>query len=199
MHWDPEVGCVYLETADALVLIDPLAPPQGTTDAADFWQLLESDIARTGHSLDILLSWAGEWMSHIRSAPEIRERHPDSRIWAPVGAKDEMVKRNVPVTNWFAPGDALPGGVQAFPTVVAGEVVFWLPEQRALVPADGIDGVPGGLCLQPDSWLAEGVTPQAQRDALKPLLELPIELVLVSHGEPVLVDGHAALAKVVEG
>jgi hypothetical protein len=64
------------------------------------------------------------------------------------------------------------------------------------VPADVIDGTPdGGLCLLPDSWLADGVTAQAQRDSLIPLLDLPIELVLVSHGEPVLANGHAALAE----
>ena len=32
------------------------------------------------------------------------------------------------------------------------------------------------------------------REALRPLLDLPVELVLASHGEPVLADGHAALA-----
>lgn len=70
------------------------------------------------------------------------------------------------------------------------------PKHRALVPADVIDGSPGGgLCLSPDSWLAEGVSAEAQRDALLPLLDLPVELVLVSHGEPVLSDGHAALAQ----
>jgi hypothetical protein len=33
------------------------------------------------------------------------------------------------------------------------------------------------------------------KERLRPLLELPVELVLVSHGEPVLQDGHAALSK----
>jgi hypothetical protein len=33
------------------------------------------------------------------------------------------------------------------------------------------------------------------RAALIPLLDLPIEMVLVSHGEPVLRDGHAELER----
>ncbi len=41
----------------------------------------------------------------------------------------------------------------------------------------------------PDSWLEEGVTHELDRDALLPVLELPIDMVLVSHGEPVLEDG----------
>jgi hypothetical protein len=33
------------------------------------------------------------------------------------------------------------------------------------------------------------------RAALAPLVELPVERVLVSHGEPVLENGHAALSR----
>jgi hypothetical protein len=195
LHWDPAVGCLYLEAPDALVLIDPLAPPGGSEDAVEFWQLLDDDMARTGHSLDVLVSSADEWMSHVRSAPEIAARYPKSRVWAPLGAKEQMLKRTTTVTDWFVPGDSLPGSVQALSTGLPSEVVFWLPEQRALVPADVIDGIPGGLCVIPDSWLADGVTSEAQRNSLLPLLELPIEMVLVSHGEPVLTDGRAALAR----
>lgn len=91
-------------------------------------------------------------------------------------------------------GDPLPGGVQAFATVLAAEIVLWLPEHRALVTADVIAATQNGdLCLMPDSWLEEGVTHELDRDALLPVLELPIDMVLVSHGEPVLEDGHAAL------
>ena len=200
LHWAPEVGCVYLETPDALVLIDPLAPPDGTEDADRFWELLESDMARTGHSLDVILTWAGEFMSHVRSAPDILARYSSTRVWAPIGARAEMLKRTQAVTDWFTPGDALPGGVEAYATVLPGEVVLWLPEHRALVPADVIDGTAdGGLCVLPDSWLAEGVSAEAQRESLLPLLNLPVDFVLVSHGEPVLTDGHAALARALAG
>jgi hypothetical protein len=51
----------------------------------------------------------------------------------------------------------------------------------------------GPLRICPDSWIGKpgraGV-----RAALSPLLDLPIELVLVSRGEPVLARGRAALA-----
>jgi glyoxylase-like metal-dependent hydrolase (beta-lactamase superfamily II) len=187
---------VYLETPDALVLIDPLAPPDGADDADGFWELLKSDSARTGHPFDVILTLANEWMSHVRSAPEIVDRHPSAGVWAPLGAQEEMLRRTQVVTNWFEPGDALPGGVEAYATALPGEVILWLPEHRALVPGDVIDGTAdGGLCVIPDSWLAEGMTAAAQRDALLPLLDLPVELVLVSHGEPVLRNGRAALAQ----
>jgi hypothetical protein len=77
--------------------------------------------------------------------------------------------------------------------------MIWLPEPCALVPGDRIlgDGR-GGLRLCPESWLgylASGITLDGLREALRPLLDLPIELVLVSHGAPVLADGRAALAR----
>ena len=34
-NWDPEVGCVYHETAEAVLLIDPLVPPEDTARPAE--------------------------------------------------------------------------------------------------------------------------------------------------------------------
>jgi hypothetical protein len=36
------------------------------------------------------------------------------------------------------------------------------------------------------------------REALRPLLDLPVEMVLVSHGEPVLRGGRDAISRVLE-
>jgi hypothetical protein len=67
------------------------------------------------------------------------------------------------------------------------------------VPGDRILGDrPPGLRLCPASCLRylDGFTQDDLRDALRPLLALPIELVLVSHGEPVVADGRAELERV---
>jgi hypothetical protein len=73
--------------------------------------------------------------------------------------------------------------------------MFWLPEVRTLVPGDRLLGDPGGgLRLCPESWLYwVSVDRHGLRLLLEPLLELAIERVLVSHGEPVLHDGNEAL------
>ncbi len=75
--------------------------------------------------------------------------------------------------------------------------MFWLAEQRALIPGDRILGAPdGGLRLCPESWLYwVRVNREELRALLMPLLELPIERVLVSHGEPVLSGGAEALRR----
>jgi hypothetical protein len=90
----------------------------------------------------------------------------------------------------------VPGGVKPWPLRGAGETLFWLPAVAALVPGDSILGAQdGGLRLSPDSWLEEERVDRAGlAQLLRPLLELPIERVLVSHGEAVPHDGRAALA-----
>jgi hypothetical protein len=57
--------------------------------------------------------------------------------------------------------------------------------------------------LCPESWLT--YLPRDTRPSLaevatrmRPLLDLPIEMVLVSHGEPVLSDGRHALARALD-
>jgi len=91
----------------------------------------------------------------------------------------------------------MPAGVEAIPVPTFDETVYWLPEPRALVPGDRLIGSPGGVRMCPASWLdyipGKPGTDDL-RTALLPLLELPVEHVLVSHGEPVLDDGRDAVA-----
>ena len=46
--WGQMVGCLYLETSDGIVLIDPLAPPDESDDGRRFWEVLDREVARLG-------------------------------------------------------------------------------------------------------------------------------------------------------
>ena len=117
-----------------------------------------------------------------------------ARIWAPTTSRAAVARRAGSVTDAFRPGDSLPGGLEAFRTARRAEVVFWLPEHRALVPGDVLLGDDaGGVRMCPESWLPGGIGHAELAESLRPLLELPVERVLVSHGEPVLEGGSAAL------
>ena len=83
-----------------------------------------------------------------------------------------------------------PGGVELVLDRF-GERVYWIPEHRSLVFGDVVLGRGGGLEL-PRSWIGEEHY-EATVEALRPLLELPVERVLVAHGEPVLETGQARL------
>lgn len=87
-------------------------------------------------------------------------------------------------------------GVHPFPLRGAGETVYWIPSAGTLVPGDSLIGDPDGVRVCPESWLADQEADRAGlARLLVPLLELPVQRILVSHGEPVLHAGHEALAR----
>jgi hypothetical protein len=89
----------------------------------------------------------------------------------------------------------------------ADETMFWLPAHRALVPGDLIIGAEPaaegeGVRLCPDSWLTYVEPPLTQaglRALLRPLLDLPVKCIVVSHGAPLRSGGAAALAALLSG
>lgn len=173
--WQREVGCVYWEADDAVVLVDPLVP----TDEPErdrFLEALDHDVRRHGLPVVVLLTCA--W--HRRSADELAERYQGRVIEPPAD-------------------EPLPGGAVAVRAPSAEEVVFWLPAARAVVPGDVLLAADGGLTLCPESWLpSRGGRAQLARD-LAPLLDLPVERVLTSHGPPVLEGGREALVRALAG
>ena len=67
-EWRKDVGCVYLETDDATVLIDPLVAPE---DSERFLEYLDADVERASSPVHILLTvyW------HVRSSAELAKRY----------------------------------------------------------------------------------------------------------------------------
>jgi hypothetical protein len=167
--WDPMVGSVLYEAPDAVALIDPLLPSQGREQ---FLSWLDARVAGRAVSVLTTIHW------HRRDREQLAERYRagTSRAW-----------------NWIPPG------IEPRLLRGAGEIMFWLPAVDTLVAGDrliGADG--GGLAVCPESWLADVRADRAGVAALmRPLLELPIERVLVSHGEPVLAGGRAALSQAI--
>jgi hypothetical protein len=175
-EWKEEVGCVAVDTEDGLVLIDPLDPPAA--------------VAKPAHVLLTVFF-------HLRSTGDVAA----PRIWAAKYSTRSAANRGVTVTDDVAAG-GLPGGIVPIQTARRSEVVYWLPEQRAVVVGDVLLGAgakpkatdePLRLC--PERWLS-GPTLDDLRVSLAPLLDLPVERVLVSHGAPVLENGRAELERV---
>jgi glyoxylase-like metal-dependent hydrolase (beta-lactamase superfamily II) len=103
------------------------------------------------------------------------------------------------VTDSFGADDPLPGAIEAYRTARAAEVVYWIAVHGALVPGDVLlgDGR-GGARMCPESWLPSSKKHADLSASLKPLLDLPVERILVSHGEPVLSGASTALARALE-
>jgi hypothetical protein len=172
--WGPEVGCAACAAPGALVVVDPLVPGG---EEEPFFARMDELVASHGPRVAVLTTIG----FHRRSRAAFVERY---------GATTSRAKA------------ALPAGVRTVPIRRAGEVMVWLEEHRALVPGDRLLGDDaGGLRLCPPSWLRylqSGMTIEDLRAALAPLRELPVEMVLVSHGEPVLRDGARAVERALE-
>jgi hypothetical protein len=164
--WEPEVASFAVESGGVAYLLDPLAPPPRERAVWDRIDARPPDrvvILKPDHvrDVDLFVRWygarpSGPWLYWPGDVPH---------------TKLEPIR----------PGDELPGGLRVRDDGRgAMETPLYLPEQRALVFADGMTA-PGGVLRV---W-ATRTHEQRTLPALRALLELPFEHVLVSHGEPV--------------
>ena len=168
LGWERFVTSTCVESRGEVVLLDPLAPAD---DAPELWARLDA----TPPTAVVILK-----PDHVRDVDLIVDRY-GARAFGPW----LFWRTNIPDTELEAiePGSELPGGLLAlYDGRGRNETPVWLPEQRALVFADALTAPgPGGeLRVWSTPWHEERVLP-----ALRALLELPFEHVIVSHGEPV--------------
>jgi glyoxylase-like metal-dependent hydrolase (beta-lactamase superfamily II) len=164
--WEREVASFAVESRGTAVLLDPLAPPPS---AREVWARLDAFratavvVLKPDHvrDVDLFVRWYGV----AAYGPQL--------FW-----RDDVPRT---VLQPVRPGDELPGGIQAqYDGRGVMETPLYLPEQRALVFADAMTAPGGVLRVWATPWHEERTLP-----ALRALLALEFELVLVSHGEPV--------------
>jgi glyoxylase-like metal-dependent hydrolase (beta-lactamase superfamily II) len=162
--WPQEVPVVRYETEDEIALIDPFLPRDGDFDPR-------------GKPVRVLLTQG----AHYRGTADFVERYGAS-VWAPPRAKWRKIPN--PATT-----DELPRGVEALE--LDGEpqqVIFWIREHSTLVSGDVLSGTGGRLHVFVD---------EAEREpllaALERIAELPIERVIIPHGDLVSRDGAARI------
>lgn len=166
LGWERVVASTCVESGGEIVLLDPLAPPE---DAKDVWERFD---ARPPTVVVVLKP------DHVRDVDLFVNRY-GARAFGPF----LFWRNNIPETELEAiqPGSELPGGLVAlYDGRGRNETPVWLPEQRALVFADALTAPGGELRVWSTPWHEERTLP-----ALRALLELPFEHVIVSHGEPV--------------
>ena len=164
--WPEHVTCTCVESRGEVALLDPLAPPE---EATEVWERLD---ARPPTMVVVLKP------DHVRDV-DLFVRRYGARAFGPF----LFWRHDVPETELepVEPGDELPGGfVALYDARGRVETPLWLPDQRALVFADALTAQDGELRVWATRWHEEWVLP-----ALRKLLELPFETVIVSHGDPV--------------
>ncbi|HYT51812.1 MAG TPA: MBL fold metallo-hydrolase [Gaiellaceae bacterium] len=165
-EWEPLVASTCVESGGETMVLDPLAPP---ADAGEVWERLD---ARPPTVIVVLKP------DHVRDV-DLFVRRYGARAFGP----SLFWRDDIPETELkpIEPGSELPGGLVAlYDGRGRNETPLWLPEQRALVFADALTAPGGGLRVWATPWHDERALP-----ALRKLLELPFEHVIVSHGDPV--------------
>ncbi len=164
--WEPEVSSFVVQSGTETVLIDPLAPPpsaRGVWDRLDVSRPTAIVVLKPDHVRDV------DVFAHWYSVPA----HGPWLFWRDDIPRTELI----PVRA----GEELPGGLRALSDGRGSmETPLYLPEQRAIVFADGMTAPGGVLRVWWNPAHEERVLP-----ALRAMLDLPFEHVLVSHGEPV--------------
>jgi glyoxylase-like metal-dependent hydrolase (beta-lactamase superfamily II) len=162
------VSSYAIDTGDRLLLFDPLALPSE----------LEEVVAVRETAIVLTSPW------HRRDAVPLAERL-GIPLYVPPPDRPEPDPAGGHV---FRAGDRLPIGVEAFEGVEECDLMLWVESHRALVTGDRLLDPGDGLVLQ-TPWLPEGMTREEALEIFAPLLELPVELVLPTHGRPT--DGAA--------
>jgi glyoxylase-like metal-dependent hydrolase (beta-lactamase superfamily II) len=194
--WGRTVASIYAEFPEAIVLIDPLVPMDGA-ERERFWRALDRDVRRLATPLLVLIGS----VDHGRSADAVAERYlamgEEVRVVGDAAIRDAVSC----VLHATFDDVALPSGLHAVPIpgMSPGETAFVLEPWRAAIFADAVIGAGAHRArVAPPSWGVK--TPEGRalydrefRPAIRRVAAARPEILLPSHGEPVLSGGTAAL------
>jgi hypothetical protein len=186
--WDRHVSSYATDDGERLLLFDPLGVPS---------ELVERAAAR-----ETAIVLTAPW--HERDAESLVDRLgvpvytplPDTAedLMRRYGLTAEQAGDGSPDVVWllregkgdarpYAAGGRLDVGVEAFPGQKPNDRVLWLAGHRAVVAGDTLVDFGDGLHINP-RWIDPETTHEQVVEGLRPLLELPVEHVLATHGGP---------------
>jgi glyoxylase-like metal-dependent hydrolase (beta-lactamase superfamily II) len=186
--WTENVSSYAIDDGEQLLLFDPLAVPSELGDLA------------AGRETAIVLT--APW--HERDAESLVERLgvpvytplPDSAqdLMDMYGVTAEQAGDGSPDVVWllrekkgearpYSPGERLPFGADVFQGHKRNDMVLWVESQRSVISGDTLVDFGQGLEIN-ERWLRPGVTREEIAERLRPLLALPVEHVLATHGGP---------------
>lgn len=185
--WEQAVSSYAIDDGERLLLFDPLA--------------VASEIVEVAADREPVVVLTAPW--HERDTRSLVERlgapvfvpPPDTQedLMQKFGVTAEQAAGGSPDVAWllagdsgeahfYSGGDRLPIGVEAFPGREHNDLVLWIESVGAVISGDTL--VDFGRGLEVNEWLRGGLTREQVVDGLRPLLALPVQLVLPTHGAP---------------
>jgi len=171
--WQPIVTSTYVESGGERFVIDPLVPK---TTAPELWKRLD-DRPPTMAAVTI--------PDHVRDIDKFVRRYHVRPFGPRLFWPDDVPKTQLEIIE---SDRVLPGGlVCLYDGRGRLETPLWLPEQRVIVFGDGLTERGGDLLVWGSPWHEKRALP-----ALRELLKLPFEQVIISHADNEPVHSRAA-------
>jgi glyoxylase-like metal-dependent hydrolase (beta-lactamase superfamily II) len=182
------VSSYAIDDGERLLLFDPMTPPSE----------IDALVADRETAVVLTCPW------HERATQSLAERLglpvytplPDTAedLMRTYGITAEQAGDGSPDLVWllkegkgdalpYAAGDRLPVGVQAFPGQKPNDMVLWIESHATVIAGDTLVDFGDGLHIN-SGWLHPDVTREQVVEGLRPLLALPVERVLATHGGP---------------
>ena len=187
--WGPAVSSYAIEDGERLLLFDPIAPPSELDELAADREVVvvltspwhergtQSLVARLGVPVYTPLPDSAQYLmdTYGLTAEQAGEGSPDL-VW--------LLKEGKGEAHVYTAGDRLSVDVEVFPGHKPNDMVLWIESKRAVVSGDTLVDFGRGLEIN-SRWLsAQGGTRKQVVEGLRPLLDLPVEHVLATHGGP---------------
>lgn len=186
--WDPNVSSYAIDDGEHLLLFDPLGVPAQFVELAPErqsgivltapWHERDSQqlVERLGVPVYTPLPDSAQYLmdTYGITAEQAGDGSPDL-VW--------LLRENKGEARPFSAGDKLPFGADVLRGHKPNDTVLWIESKRAVISGDTLVDFGNGLEIN-ERWLRPGVTREDVAAPLRPLLELPVEHVLATHGGP---------------
>ena len=177
--WQEVVTSTFVESQGQRLVLDPLAP---SLDAIGLWERLD----KAPPTAAVVLM-----PDHVRDIDLFVQRY-GARAMGPYFYFQDQVPRTQMEPIWA--DKELPGGLVAlYDARGRAETPIWLPEQRVIVFGDALTERGGELRVWDSPWHARREVP-----ALKEMLSLPFERVIISHCDTDPVQTRAEFERALE-
>jgi glyoxylase-like metal-dependent hydrolase (beta-lactamase superfamily II) len=185
--WPQIVSSYAVHDGSRLLLFDPLEVPEPLLELAAERQPVIV-LTAPWHERDAKLL-----VERLDSPVHTPRRDTAEDLMRKFGITREQAGDGSPDLRWlltegggdphlYEAGDRLPFGIEAFEGRESNDLVLWIERFRAVLTGDTL--VDYGQGFEINRWLRDGVTRAEVIERLRPLLALPVELVLPAHGVP---------------
>jgi glyoxylase-like metal-dependent hydrolase (beta-lactamase superfamily II) len=186
--WDANVSSYAIDDGERLLLFDPLAVPTE----------LQALAAERESAIVLTAPWHERDSEHLAkrldvpvytplpdTAQYLMDTYGITAEQAGDGSPDLvwLLRENMGDARPFSAGDRLPVGADVFAGHKPNDTLLWIERERVVISGDTLVDFGSGLEIN-ERWLRPGMTREGIAAGLRPLLELPVEHVLATHGGP---------------